>query len=193
MGRLREFDLDKALNAAMETFWYQGYEATSLADLMTATGLQKGSIYKAFKDKHSLFLQALERYLEQAYQFHEMQLTQGDFPKERLRYWLQRTLEVYGNYSDNRGCFGVNSVVELAPHDEKVKQLVHYNNYRLQRLLKQTIAEGQARGELRQDLDASDLAIFILHLLNGLFTSLKVSISPEAIKQQVDLAITLLE
>ena len=47
----------------MVAFWAKGYEATSLADLMDATGLHKGSLYQAFGDKHTLFLQALDRYL----------------------------------------------------------------------------------------------------------------------------------
>ena len=63
VGRPREFDVDKALDAAMQAFWAKGYEATSMADLMAATGLHKGSIYGAFGDKHALFVEALTRYL----------------------------------------------------------------------------------------------------------------------------------
>jgi TetR/AcrR family transcriptional repressor of nem operon len=192
MARPREFDLDEILDAAMDTFWHRGYEATSLADLMVATGLKKGSIYKAFKDKHSLFLQALGRYLNQAYQFHRTEMSKGSSPRERLRNWLQRTLEVYGDYSDCRGCFGVNSLVELAPHDDEVKKLLQNNNQRLQQLLTQTIAEGQASGEFRQDANAADLALLLLYILTGMFTSLKASISPEVMKHQADLAITVL-
>ena len=61
MARPREFDIDEALSAAMTAFWERGFAATSLADLMDATGLQKGSIYKAFGSKHELFMQALGR------------------------------------------------------------------------------------------------------------------------------------
>ena len=59
MARPREFDISDALDRAMEAFWRHGYEATSMADLMEAMSLQKGSIYKAFNDKHSLFMAAL--------------------------------------------------------------------------------------------------------------------------------------
>ena len=62
VGRPREFDLEEALDAAMQAFWAHGYESTSMADLMLAMDLQKGSIYKAFGDKHSLFIQALRRH-----------------------------------------------------------------------------------------------------------------------------------
>ena len=65
MAGPREFDMDEALDAAMSVFWEKGYEGTSMADLMAATGLHKGSIYKAFTDKHDLFVKALKRYLNQ--------------------------------------------------------------------------------------------------------------------------------
>ena len=48
----------------MHAFWARGYEATSMTDLIAATGLHKGSLYQAFGDKHSLFVGALKRYLE---------------------------------------------------------------------------------------------------------------------------------
>ena len=64
VGRPREFDEEQVLDAAMKAFWANGYEATSLADLVSVTGLHKGSLYQAFGDKHSLFIQTLSRYLQ---------------------------------------------------------------------------------------------------------------------------------
>ena len=62
MARPQEFDTAQALSAAMHVFWRKGYEATSLADIMAATGLSKSSLYAAFGDKRSLFLAALSAY-----------------------------------------------------------------------------------------------------------------------------------
>ena len=62
MARPHEFDMDVALDATMSAFWTKGYDATSMTDLVRATGLQKGSIYKAFDDKHDLFMKSLTRY-----------------------------------------------------------------------------------------------------------------------------------
>ena len=63
-GRPREFDVDDALDRAVEVFWRQGYEATSLTDLTTAMGINKPSLYAAFGNKEKLFRAALERYTE---------------------------------------------------------------------------------------------------------------------------------
>jgi len=48
----------------MELFWTRGYEATSVADLTGELGVHPGSLYRAFGDKHALFLRALARYRE---------------------------------------------------------------------------------------------------------------------------------
>ena len=90
MSRTREFDTDQVLDAAMQTFWRHGYEATSLADLMDATGLQKGSIYKACGDKHSLFVATLQRYLDGMYEDFTGLLAEKP-PAEALRLRSRRT------------------------------------------------------------------------------------------------------
>ena len=62
MARPREFDIDQALERAMNVFWTKGYEGASLQDLLDAMNIARGSLYKAFEDKHSVYLAALDRY-----------------------------------------------------------------------------------------------------------------------------------
>src|ERR1700753_4416858 len=62
-GRPREFDMDEALDQAIRVFCEQGYNATSIGDLIDAMGLASGSIYKAFRDKRAVFLAALDRHV----------------------------------------------------------------------------------------------------------------------------------
>src|ERR1700693_5053048 len=63
-GRPRSFDLDQALDRALQVFWRKGYEGTSLADLTGAMGINRPSLYAAFGDKEALFRKALDRYAE---------------------------------------------------------------------------------------------------------------------------------
>ena len=62
MARFREFDPDVALDRAMQVFWTKGYQAASLDDLCNATRLNRSSLYSAFGDKHSIFLETIDRY-----------------------------------------------------------------------------------------------------------------------------------
>src|SRR5882762_7155245 len=66
MARPRSFDEEKVLRAARDQFWTLGYAATSLDDLMAATGLGKGSLYGAFGSKRELFLRVLDEYCARA-------------------------------------------------------------------------------------------------------------------------------
>ena len=62
MGRLRELDVEKALDPASELFWRKGYEGTSLSDLTGAIGITPPSFYSAFKSKEALFKQVVDGY-----------------------------------------------------------------------------------------------------------------------------------
>ena len=68
MARYKEFDQDKALNKAMTLFWQKGYASTSIQDLVDHMGIGRRSLYDTFKSKHDLFLAALDRYRDIAYE-----------------------------------------------------------------------------------------------------------------------------
>ena len=161
MARPREFNMDEALERAMHAFWSHGYEATSLADLMEAMDLQKGSIYKAFGDKHSLFIAALERYLDWAHGINQEIIESGKSPKDGLRLWLETEIKFICGQELKRGCLIINSLVERAYQDEEVSKRIKAHFTKVHKLLAKTIKEGQALNEFRNDLNANELAQII--------------------------------
>src|ERR1700743_2734758 len=64
MSRTKEFDPDAVLQKALELFWERGAEATTMADLVSPLGIARASIYATFGDKHSLYVRALDRYVQ---------------------------------------------------------------------------------------------------------------------------------
>ncbi len=92
-GRPRSFDVDAAVERAMDVFWSRGYHATALPDLLRATKLSRGSLYAAFGDKHSLFLRALDRYIADALTRMDIELDPGRDPVGGLREYLAGYVE----------------------------------------------------------------------------------------------------
>ncbi len=125
VGRPREFDPEIVLDAAMQAFWAKGYEATSLADLMDATGLHKGSLYQAFGDKHSLFIQALKRYLSDMRRMKNEMMAQAATPLDGIRAVTHGMIDIADDdCTCPRGCLAINTLVELAPHDAEVQEVM---------------------------------------------------------------------
>ena len=187
VGRPREFDLDLALDAAMQAFWAKGYEATSLADIMAATGLHKGSLYQAFGDKHSLFLQALRRYLEEMRKQEHAVVEQAPTPLDGLRAAGHGILEMAD--SDEkcpRGCLAVNALVELAPHDDAVKDLMDDHMQRMRGSLEESIANAQAAGQISKNRTPEAIASLLMTFMAGLAATLKSGLDKEKAHQLLD-------
>ena len=123
MARPREFDEEAALTAAIGCFWGRGYEATSTRDLADAMGIGGKSLYNAFGDKHALFRQALERYL-QGFDVRVSRLEGRMPPRQAIRAFFDEVVEQTLSDRDWKGCMLVNSALEVAPHDPDLRQVV---------------------------------------------------------------------
>ena len=193
MGRPREFDMDQALEQAVQAFWNHGYEATSLSDLMETMDLRKGSIYKAFGDKHSLFIAALDRYLDDLLKFNEEAFESGDTPKDAVRLWLNSRLKKFCEQPLNRGCLIINSLVEDAYQDKVAAEKIKTYFTRTQKLLTKTIKEGQDLNQFRKDFTASELSQLINVSLVGMVAMSKGAISKNACLKIVKNILKLIE
>ena len=144
MPRPREFDEASALNAAMECFWRRGYEATSLRDLTGAMGLTAPSIYNAFGDKQQLFGRAFEQYLEHTTRERLRRLQEELPPKEAIRRFFAEIVDHSINDRQRKGCFLVNSALEVAPHDAKSRAVIAAQFGNIEAFFRQCILAGQA-------------------------------------------------
>jgi len=164
VGRPREFDEEQVLTSAMEAFWRKGYEATSLVDLTDSTGLNKASLYRVFGDKHQLFMAALKNYSDIEFRETTAVISDSASPLTNLRAVVQKVCEDAGS---DKGCLMINSMVETAPHDAEVKQLLQeFGTHRLQ-AVQGMIAQAQAAGEIRPALDPHKLAVSLMIAFAG--------------------------
>ena len=118
MPRPREFDEDAVLESVMQTFWAHGYSNTSIDQLVSATGLNRSSLYGAFGRKPQLYRRALERY--STMQTSLAVLEHG--PRVALERWLNDAVERTG--VGPRGCLVVNSLAEYPDLSADIQELV---------------------------------------------------------------------
>ena len=167
----------------MEAFWRKGYEATSLADLCACTGLHKGSLYQAFGDKHQLFVRSLENYAEHAFQEVMSVAFQSESPLENVKAAIHKICDDVGN---DKGCLMINSMVELAPHDPEVKDLLQRIGTQRLRAMADMIGKAQQAGEIREQRDPEKLARQLMVTLAGAATMVKGFLTREDMVEVLD-------
>ncbi|AQT79762.1 TetR family transcriptional regulator [Mycolicibacterium litorale] len=64
MADIKHFQVDAALDAIVELFWRNGFAATGVQDIVSATGLNRSSLYNAFGNKQAAYVAALRRYID---------------------------------------------------------------------------------------------------------------------------------
>lgn len=169
MARPREFDPDRALDAAMDAFWKKGYAATSAQDLVDGTGLGRGSLYNAFSSKQQLFLETLRRYETRwAARQEEILDGPGDI-RGRIRKVLMSVVDEETSSSpEHRGCLAVNAALELAGRDPEVTAQVRRIFKRIEEALCSAIERAQRNGEIARSQGARALAQYTLNSMYGL-------------------------
>ncbi|MCI1593644.1 TetR/AcrR family transcriptional regulator [Heyndrickxia oleronia] len=172
MARLREFDEEKALDAAMHLFWEKGYSATSLSDLTEKMGIQRPSLYAAFGDKEGLFEAALRRYTKLHASKVRIKL-QNRPVKEGIRTFFEELVEEEYKKETDKGCFCINTMVELASHNEKFEILTREHQMYLSVLFQELIDEGVRNGEFTNNLNSKALAQMLVTSLVGLTVMIK--------------------
>lgn len=167
-GRPREFDTELALDRAMLVFRQKGFHAASIADLSMAMNLTAGSIYKAFTDKRTLFLQVFERYLSQRNALLQQRLqpctTGGEKIAELLRFYLDSARELEGRH----GCLVVGSATELQVLDSELSERVRHAIMRNKTFFTALVQQGQKDGSVSPDLNVDSAAELILCITFGM-------------------------
>jgi len=168
MARTKEFNEDQALDKAIEIFWHKGYNGTSAQDLVTHLGLSRSSLYDTFGDKQKLFSKSLQRYQKQSKDDIVKLFEDSKNIKETLHDIFKQAVIESLQDRITKGCFMVNSSVELAMHDEDVSKIVKSNSQEMEAVFTNALKKGQASGDISKAADARVLARFIFNTYSGI-------------------------
>jgi TetR/AcrR family transcriptional repressor of nem operon len=168
MARPREFDEAAVLDAAIDRFWQRGYEATSVRDLADEMNIAGASLYNTFGDKRSLYVRALNRYLDQSFRERIRRIEPSLRPREAIVAFLQEIVKRSLTDKQRRGCMLVNSAIESAPHDAEFFQVVAVFLDEVERFFLRCVSNGQKDGTITKALSAEDLSKSLLGILLGI-------------------------
>ncbi|MDE1170571.1 MAG: TetR/AcrR family transcriptional regulator [Verrucomicrobium sp.] len=187
MGRPRAFDVDKALGRAMEVFWRQGYEATSLTDLTEAMEINRPSLYAAFGNKEELFVKVLDRYLGEAGELIAGALAMPS-AREGMAFLLQKTAERLGDPRTPPGCLAVHGALSCGKGDEAIRRKLAGACAGREALLRQRFERARREGELPAAADPAALAGYFNTFLTGLAVEGAQGASRAALRRAVQQA-----
>ena len=192
MGRHFEFNRDETLSKAMSVFWQKGYKATSMKDLVDEMGIQPGSIYNTFGDKHSLFIESIKHYGQVVTSNTIKVLNADGAPLENIRKFFQEMIE---RPSDKQciGCLIVNTVVELAPHDEQAAEVVNTILKNIERAFYDCLLKAQALGQISGESNIKALASYFASSTHGLLVTGKSAAGRQQMKDIVDVILSTLK
>jgi TetR/AcrR family transcriptional repressor of nem operon len=177
MPKTKQFDREEILTKAMEVFWRQGYEATSVQDLILATGLKPGSIYDTFGDKHGLFMAVIQHYRQTVISRTLDLLLAPGSAREAIQNYFVVMLERFARADHQFGCLMSNSTTELIVRDQGLAGVVSEHLQTIEETFQKVLERGVQQGEFSPDQDLTTLARFLTTCVVGLSV---VSKTPQA-------------
>ena len=168
MARPKEYDIDIVLDKALKVFWAKGYKNTSLADLMDATGLQKGSLYSAFKSKEDLFLKSLEKYGQDSRKSFHCEGCPIKYIQSFLKTLIDKSLATDGQH----GCFILNSAIEFGSENSKPAKLSQALFKEVEKNFSNAIAIALKNKEWPEDIEPK---AFQARLIGAIFAIREIS------------------
>jgi TetR/AcrR family transcriptional regulator, transcriptional repressor for nem operon len=191
MARTREFDPDEALEAASKLFWEKGYEATSIDDLVNATGVNRASLYATFGGKPVLFRKVLEHFGDQSALALLRMAGDRTGGIDKIRAVLEGIARE--TCEEPRGCLLVNASAELAVRDPEMRAAAKRSREQLEAFFAGCLRQARRQGELAPRRNIKALARFLANTVLGLRIVAKSEPERQAVRDIVAVTLSVIE
>jgi AcrR family transcriptional regulator len=188
MGRPRAFDMDEALERALQVFWRKGYEGASLTDLTEAMGINPPSLYAAFGNKEALFRKVLDRYAEgpAAYVPEALNEPTARAVAERL---LRGAIDLLTGLRSPHGCLLVQGALACGAAAESVRRELVSRRAAGEVAVRRRFERARAHGDLPADADPADLARYVVTVVRGMAVQAAGGASRDELRRVAALAL----
>ena len=164
---------------AAALFNQHGYDGCSMQQILDATGLEKGGLYRHFRSKQELATAAIGYAIEQAVEARLLDLDRSGTALDRIRALVRHFVEVPSTVPG--GCPILNTAIDSDDDRPALRDLVHHAIHDWKARLERVIREGQHSGEIRRDLEPRALANTLIALIEGALMISRVEGSREAL------------
>jgi TetR/AcrR family transcriptional repressor of nem operon len=180
---VRQFDEQAVLECALAQFWQHGVAATSMIDLSTATGVQRGSLYNAYGDKEAIFLRAFDLYAARFLEAAEVSL-QGDDAGRILRRFFEKIIVSMTAGSPARGCLTTKTVGDGSLASGPVRKRLQEFLDRLVSVVEAALVRPKIRAQL--SLEPAQAAMVVVTFTRGVAVMERVYGDRDALLQAAD-------
>jgi TetR/AcrR family transcriptional regulator, transcriptional repressor for nem operon len=187
MAGVKQFDPDLLLERAMGVFWRNGYQGTSIQDLVEATGVNRGSLYATYGDKCGLFLAVLGHYGKRIGRPTMATLSDAD-PRRAIEGMFESIISRIRDPQYPRGCLLTNTSLECPAAGEEIGRSIADFLGQQETEIYQVLKRAQSDGVLDPHEDARALARFFVGVAQGLNVVNKASPDPAIVKDIVKVA-----
>jgi AcrR family transcriptional regulator len=184
MARPREFDEDEVLQQALQVFWAQGYEGTSLDDLLSAMGLTKSSLYKAFGSKEDLFWRVTDRYHRDYLSFRTAALSEPT-PRRIVERLLYGMADLHTGENTPPGCLETGAALACSPGSESVRVQLAQSRERFRLFLRDRLEVARKAGPLPAGMTSEEAAMLVAAVIQGMAVQAKSGASREDLRHVV--------
>jgi AcrR family transcriptional regulator len=188
VGRPRAFDMDTALEKALEVFWRKGYDGTSLSDLTEAMGINKPSLYAAFGNKEQLFLKAIELYESRPCAFF-MPALEKPTAYEVAEHMLYGAAANMANKDQPQGCVVIQGALSCSEAAAAVKEALANRRLEGQKKLVERFERAKTEGDLPAAVNAETLARYLGTVLQGMAIQANSGATSEQLRQVAELTL----
>lgn len=188
MARKKDFDEDELLGKAAELFWRKGYNGTSAQDLVDCLNINRSSLYNTYTDKRTLFKKSLSLYQTQQTGAMLSMLAKTTDPEATIKQIFDGLIKESVEDQLLKGCFMVNTAVELAGQDKEIGDMVNNNNLSVEDALTQVISKGQEQGHFGTQKSARTLARFIFANITGIKVAARTGADEQTLRDIAEVA-----
>ena len=188
MGRPREFDLDDALDRAIEVFWRNGYEGASVAELCKAMGIKPPSLYAAFENKAGLFRHVIDRYLEQKTRY-VAEAFEAPSARETVERLVRGCATFLSEKGKPAGCLFMRSAAAWSDAQDCVWQELAARRAEGEARLRERLQRAAAEGELPPGIDPGEFTQYIAAVLEGMSARAAAGASAAELRQIGEVAL----